>query len=129
MSDVDFDFDTTTVSDTRPLEEDNVFKDINDYLDENTSSETMKCTKKCQKLFDDVMKSFHERSGTSFLPLDQYPVTPISGPYPNQVLQPNPQNIFQYQNYYVTSTNCSGTVQSPPVLDRKEDENKENMLD
>ena len=72
--DLDFDFDTTTVSDTRPLEEDNVFKDINDYFDENTSSETMKCTKKCQKLFDDVMKSFHERSGTSFLPLDQIPV-------------------------------------------------------
>ena len=69
MSDADFDLGgspsviDTTVSDTRPLEEDNVFKDINDYLDENTSSETIKCTKKCQKLFDDVMKSFHERSG------------------------------------------------------------------
>ena len=80
MSDADFDLGgspsviDTTVSDTRPLEEDNVFKDINDYLDENTSSETIKCTKKCQKLFDDVMKSFHERSGTSFLPLDQIPV-------------------------------------------------------
>ena len=53
MSDADFDLGgspsviDTTVSDTRPLEEDNVFKDINDYLDENTSSETIKCTKKC----------------------------------------------------------------------------------
>ena len=37
MSDADFDLGgspsviDTTVSDTRPLEEDNVFKDINDY--------------------------------------------------------------------------------------------------
>ena len=126
MSDADFDLGgspsviDTTVSDTRPLEEDNVFKDINDYLDENTSSETIKCTKKCQKLFDDVMKSFHERSGTSFLPLDQIPVELLPSElarffmvvkkkdgnlvnssslmtyYLNQVPQPNPQNIFQY---------------------------------
>ena len=55
---------------SRPLDELNIDREIDEYLDESASAETKKSTKNSVNLYNEVMKSYHEKTGTLFKPLD-----------------------------------------------------------
>ena len=55
----------------QPLDEANIDKDFDEYLYEQSSTDTRKSTAQAVKLFNKVMSSFHVKSGTVFKELAQ----------------------------------------------------------
>ena len=53
----------------RNLDANNLFKTVDEYLEDNKSEETKKATEKAVKLFNTVMKQFHEKTKTPFKPI------------------------------------------------------------
>ena len=117
--------DVFTFEDKR-LDTKNLGKDVGEYIEENTSTETRKCTGKSVRLFNGVMRSYHEKAGSSFTELKEISVENLPGELAKFLMVVRKQdgscyNASSLNTYYQSLARFIASEQYNSPLDIKTD--------